>query len=425
MKMKKRVKFLVIGIISLVALSFWIAKAEAAAIDTISFTPTTINENGGQSTFKVAGSAMGQVFIDGTITTYFDDGRTPLVTSSYNVCVGNKTTSAFSYLYIAVDLPAEQSKQVFKITRVKVGTSAANLSTNLTITELTATASFNGEQYIQNSKIKVVVDLTFGGAITKIIPLGNQPHSGQNLVDNFDSAANAFDPGRLVQCDFYAAGENYPGFMSSEVGYNPTQAGNKYKYGSPTIAYRNTGTMIYTKAIPLEWNPDNKGGGPLKPIASDVYFEQWISLDGAAIKYEWKVTNLSSKKRGATDLQEVPVIFGNPAIFRMFATYTGSYPWKWGQYTIYTLPPSTNPLWVYSSEFWGALIDDVGYGITLYSPAKYSRFAAMNVNGSTYMRGVTSFAIPAYGTVQGLAYLIVGNYWESRAYVYNLHSIGK
>lgn len=89
--------------------------------------------------------------------------------------------------------------------------------------------------------------------------------------------------------------------------HNPTEAGSTYStssdpgnnQGSPLYAASNSGNIQTTLAVPLEWLPQNFGGGPTNPIIySDVLLGKEITLNynsmGPVAKYVTKLTLGSS-----------------------------------------------------------------------------------------------------------------------------------
>ncbi len=104
---------------------------------------------------------------------------------------------------------------------------------------------------IDNGMIRVGVETKCGGTVAEIV-IG-----GQNLINNSDCT------GRQVQAALYdgnAAYDNCAG-CTGVWGWDPVQGGDKYNAGSPVILQESDSQSIHILTRPLEWNPDDKGGG--------------------------------------------------------------------------------------------------------------------------------------------------------------------
>jgi|GEM_PF-1089521 len=116
-------------------------------------------------------------------------------------------------------------------------------------------------------------------------------HNGKQFI-------NARDYGRQIQSAYfdptYADSAGFFGLI------NPTEAGSRYtgvsqdvgrRQGSPLIDAHNTGLTQVTRAVPLEWSPQNFGGGPDNPVVwSDMILGKNITLNyagmGPVARYE-------------------------------------------------------------------------------------------------------------------------------------------
>jgi len=102
---------------------------------------------------------------------------------------------------------------------------------------------------------------SWGGSITEV------SLNGTNYV-------NSDDPGRQIQTSLWDGDPNY----TTGWGYNPIEAGDHLFQGSPLLADTLLADSIYTKTQPIQWAPENFGGGPGNPALGDAYIEKWISV---------------------------------------------------------------------------------------------------------------------------------------------------
>jgi hypothetical protein len=265
--------------------------------------------------------------------------------------------------------------------------------------------------YIDNGTVKVGVKLTWGGSITELW------YNGVDVIDNFDS-------GREVQAAFYAAGEYYspigdPG--DPNWGWDPVQGGDKYKHGSGIVTYTITANSIYIQTRPMEWNPDNKGGGSGLGVRSTVTLDQWLTINGRAVYCDYGVQN-DGTPRGYTS-QEMPCIYTTGAYNDLIAYYSGTSPWTNGPMT--TVVPTTASALYNNLEYMLFMGDSSGNnGITLLD-LDNSLFAGtapdlVDPGACGYMRCHKAFALPANGYVARSCVLIPGDYTSARSYAYGL-----
>jgi hypothetical protein len=270
-----------------------------------------------------------------------------------------------------------------------------------------------GTAYLDNGIIRVGVDLDWGGAITEII------YKGNNLV-------NKHDEGRMIQInlmdgkdkDFYDPLD----MSSSNMGYSPNQAGDKYQHYSSVLKQIITDNFIYTRTQPLEWNPDNKGGGKTKSVASDVYVDQWIYLNGPLVKVKYVLTHIGNDRHEYFN-QLIPYVFVNKD-FRRLITYAGNNPWEGdGKLTEAAPPEFPDALNLSPSEGWAALVNDNDFGITVYTTPHLSLWAAQR--GTAYncnsLYPLTVTDIPPGEVIEITADLIIGKFQEARSMIYELH----
>ena len=109
------------------------------------------------------------------------------------------------------------------------------------------------------------------------------------------------------------------------------QGGDIHNFGSPLLAKNVTADSVYIATRPNEWFPDNKGGGPGRPVPSDVMIEQTASFMPDypyAVRLHYRITHLSSDTH-ASAVQEFPAVWVNQEYDR-FVSYAGTAPWTGG-----------------------------------------------------------------------------------------------
>ena len=119
--------------------------------------------------------------------------------------------------------------------------------------------------------VRVGLDTSWGGAIVLVT------YNGEEFV-------NRSDPGREVQIAVWDGEQKYDpcAGCSGSFGWNPVQAGDHYHHGSSLISDSLASDHLYTRTRPIEWFPDNKGGGRERPIPScdgHPLFNQHIGWD--------------------------------------------------------------------------------------------------------------------------------------------------
>ena len=133
--------------------------------------------------------------------------------------------------------------------------------------------------FLDNGVIRIGVDLAKGGTITWASVSG----LGVNVV-------NSWDLGREVQQSYYAGPDNFgnPAPPWTNFPWNPIGAGDTYGNPAPVLEQSNDGTSIYTKTAPLQWALNN--------VACECVLEQWITLDGNAVRVRNKLSNSRSDR---------------------------------------------------------------------------------------------------------------------------------
>ncbi|HTT13372.1 MAG TPA: Ig-like domain-containing protein [Burkholderiaceae bacterium] len=197
-----------------------------------------------------------------------------------------------------------------------------------------------------------------------------------------------------------------------------------------------TSTSLYARAIPLHWYPDTFGGGPNAPVASDMLFEQTVTVEAAAplaLKVHFKLThNGVDAHFNAT--QELPAVYVNSA-YTTLAYYTGSDPWNNAPLTE-TLAPVNggvpDSVQVYAPEQWAARVDSNGQGLSVFAPGQYPGVTATSYPGAggagplgdatVYMRPMAWLTVAPGAVIESDVYLAPGDVRAARAAIYALHA---
>jgi hypothetical protein len=175
---------------------------------------------------------------------------------------------------------------------------------------------------------------------TEIVRVGLLKSWGAAITEvslNGTDYVNDDDPGRQIQTSLWDGNASY----SATWGYNPVEAGDHFFNGSPLLASELTTDSIYTKTQPLQWAPENFGGGWGNPVLGDAYIEKWVSVVpgfNRVFKVHYKITHFGTDAH-ANAFQEAPVMYVNPNVPR-FVYYAGSSPWTNGVLSPHTMPPA-------------------------------------------------------------------------------------
>ncbi len=274
--------------------------------------------------------------------------------------------------------------------------------------------------YLDNGTLKVGLNTRCGGAIEKVIL------NGTNYV-------NGFDCGRQIQVSFYDGNDTYDtcAGCTGMWGWNPVQGGDRHGSGSRILSTVLGSDFIYVKLQPNEWLPDNKGGGPTQPVPSDLIVEQTVSfLPGLlnALKLHYKITHIGNDLH-ANKLQEFPAVYVNLG-FDRFVYYGGNSPWTGDQVSSLTMPilGQASQQTYYSPERWGAFVNQMDSGLTVFVPAQYPYVTGIHVegthgpygSGANYFSPFTFFTWQPGSVLQSDIYIVPGDYKQARQIIYSL-----
>ncbi len=279
------------------------------------------------------------------------------------------------------------------------------------------------ETLAPNQHVRVGLETQWGGGVAEV------SLNGTNFV-------NRAGVGRLVAVAVYDGNADYDpcAGCTGVFGWDPVQGGDEYDHGSPVLKQSLTPNSIFIKTQPLEWNPDDKGGGPDQAVPGDVFLEQTLSpLPGhlSAFKLHYKVTHFGSDNHANFQDQEFPGVYVNLGFDRM-VFYSGQAPWTNDTLTvrlIFDFPPEA-PGTFFNSEKWVSLVDNEDVGLTIFVPTQYPHHRAASFpgtpgptgTGTNYVAPRPPFSFTAGSILEGDIYLIAGNYQSARSIVYELHS---
>jgi hypothetical protein len=271
----------------------------------------------------------------------------------------------------------------------------AALFATLSLTPAPANSQSAGTTYLDNGRIRVGVDLDNGGKISFLAPASG-PGSGTNLV--FQSVQSYYR-NRPGEPAFWHAANDSPDVLASS----------------------NNGRTVYTKAVPQSTWPSF---GPC-----ECTLEQWVSLDGTAIRVRNRLTNfLADAARYPASAQELPALYTFGAT-RRIVTYDRGSPYTNGPLRELTqadggqLFVETGPAFR-ATEHWAALVDDDGFGVGLFEPERTLFTGVAGAPGvnpyalNGYLTAPTPEVLDANITYSYSYTLIVGTIDSIRSYAY-------
>lgn len=180
------------------------------------------------------------------------------------------------------------------------------------------------EIFIENGKIKIGIDLLWGGALSWFEDLDSNVEAvivdgktkvdsdasgryGKRAVNKNVNLINANDTGRLVQQSYYGTdGSTGDGYVQGEYmgnlwNYNPVQGGNQYNESSKIVDMRVSENELYIKCRPLDWALTAENITP-------SYMEATYTLDGAVLDVTCRYVDFSGYSPAYTS-QEIPAFY--------------------------------------------------------------------------------------------------------------------
>lgn len=212
--------------------------------------------------------------------------------------------------------------------------------------------------YIQNSAIKVGVNLDLGGAITYV----SVAESDENMINNYDW-------GRQIQMSFYSGPNPYipesgqqPHETWAFLGWNPIQSGDVGGYKSKVVDYFQGLDSIYVKSIPMQW--------PLANVPGECFFESSIKIKDNIVQVNNRIINYrADKTQYPARSQELPAVYVNAPYHRL-VTYKGYKPFENEPVSEIPQNSETEPKWSHwqATENWVAHLNDEGFGLGIHTP---------------------------------------------------------
>jgi hypothetical protein len=300
-------------------------------------------------------------------------------------------------------------------------------STAITVQPAFSSSAFQSGTilYLENTVganvLRLGMDTSFGGAI------GEVSLNGSDVVAKASYGSHFFGVGFYDGDDVYDSCNG----CTLKYGWDPVECCDTYRHGSPVLAKTINGDTIYIKSNPLQWIPDNKGGGPALPVPSDIILEKWMSPVANhpyVFQVRYKITHTGTD-RHAEQFNAVPAYELAASLFSQFDFYTGTAAGTGAPATILLtsqlpqFPASSNVQWV--SEDWGALTNQQDFGFAAYNPQAfpYSTASLATTDPTDQVVGF-SFLTPLSffpgSSVQFDTFLTLGNYKTMQLETYDI-----
>ena len=330
-------------------------------------------------------------------------GSTSQPASPFTIAAGGSQSFVFS-------VPASSAVGIYTVQATAASDSISHtgqvaLTVNPVITTVDDGVSFVLQTATSSDTMRLGLLKAWGAAITEV------SLNGIDYVNNDD-------PGRQIQTSLWDGNANY----STSWGYNPIESGDHFFQGSPVLASTLMPDSIYTKTQPIQWAPENFGGGPGNPVLGDAYIEKWITVVpgyNQVFKVHYKITHFGTDLH-ANAFQELPVMYVNPNVPN-FVYYGGSAPWSNGSLSQHRMPYGCCDM-LATPEQWGAYVDSANIGIALYTPQQFPNSKGFNALSTLQFTPMCPFTWGPGSVLDFDTYILVGPVTESRAAIYALHN---
>ncbi len=283
--------------------------------------------------------------------------------------------------------------------------------------------------YDADNYIKIGVRREWGGSIVFFgLADGNKGTNGSNTIDGNDTGREVqvaiYDGSRQMQnCAHNASclstATSCPNSITY-LGWNPVQGGNRCNIGSGVDSVTNKNGILEVVTTPLHWNPNwdatdctsNGCSTSLKNRKSDVRLTQRIRFVRKHVaELFYSVQNLSALSH-TSSAQELPTLY---AAYGAHGLGNYNRLMRPDKVEIAINEPANDGFYTKafsSTEPWVTLQNanlDYGVGI-LYENGllKYQGWQKAGVFNN--VRSLLNFALPANGTVNARAYLILGGF---------------
>jgi hypothetical protein len=296
-------------------------------------------------------------------------------------------------------------------------------STTLTVQPAFSSSAYQSGTllYLQNivgaDVMRPGMDTSFGGA------MGQFSLNGSDVVAKASYGSHFFGVGLYDGDDVYDSCNG----CTLKYGWDPVECCDTYRHGSPVLAQSIVGDTIYIKSNPLQWIPDNKGGGPTLPVASDIIMEKWISPVANhpyVFQVRYKLTHIGTD-RHAEQYNAVPAYELAASLFSQFDFYTGTAAGTGAPATTMQVPEEPLFTFQWLSEGWGAFSNLQDFGFAAYNPQafpyatanKYTTDPTDQVTGFSFLTPLSFF--PG-SSVQFDTFLTLGNYKTMQRETYDI-----
>lgn len=389
------------------------------------FSSTSVSLVQGSTSVPVTVSVVGLHGFNGSVSVSISGLPAGTSTNPVSpITVGANSSQTFA-VTSAANTPAGDSKLTLHATSGSLAHDATiALSINPTVQTSQSGTVLYLQSYSSGHTARIGLETAWGGSIVEV------SLDGTNFV-------NAHDTGREVQAALYDGAAKYDSCSgcTGVFGWNPNLGGDRYDHGSPVLAQQLAADSLYVKAQPLEWYPDDKGGGPTTPVLSDAYFEQTVSVvDGAplAFKVHFRLTHFGTDRHYNVSQQGLPGVYVNSG-YGTLVYYGDTVPWTRGASSKISVPLSPGTPVLYTAERWVASVDSNNSGLSVFVPVNYPYqhagwFPESGGSGptgdATYSQAPLSPATIGPGAViEQDVYLIAGDSSSARDVVYGLHQL--
>jgi hypothetical protein len=312
---------------------------------------------------------------------------------------------------VMISLPANSQVGSFTL-QVQGSNGVANHNVALSLTVLPVIKTYD-----TGSMLYLETDTS-----TETTKVGLRKAWGDSIVEvslNGTNYVNSDDPGRQIQTSLWDGNANY----NTSWGYNPIEAGDHFNDGSPVLMATLNPDSLYTKTQPIQWAPENLGGGPGNPVLGDAYIEKSISVVpgfNKAFKIHYKITHFGTDSHAVAP-QELPVMYVNPVVPNFFY-YAGNAPWTNDALSQLTMPGSCCT-YFYTPESWGAYVDNSNNGIGLFTPGQFPDGKGFNAGSTLQFTPTSPYSWEPNSALEFNTYILVGSLTEIRAAVNALHAL--
>ena len=264
---------------------------------------------------------------------------------------------------------------------------------------------------------------------SSIVFLGFSNNVNSNVIDANDTGREVqiaiYDPDRIMQnCAHNASCATTPTECANSItflGWNPVQGGNRCNNGSPTESISGTNGEMIASVVPYQWNPawdrtdcfsDICSDNNYKNRLSDMRYVQRLRWVGSNIvEIKMTIHNLTNIERRAT-LQEFPTLYVpygahglqnyNTLLDSSGTAIAIDVPANDGFFMKnFDSPGGWTTLQMASKE----------YGVGIYYENRLTKFQGWQKDGVfNNVRSRIEFGLPANGTVNARAYLILGGF---------------